>query len=206
MAMMVDSERQCLQEAFGCVSKAPAVWTWTWTWGLLRGEVCQVVVRARVCAGTLGDVSTGCCLTPNHWGVCVRACVCAYSCLCLPIRNRLLWLPHCEEGRKGEEGWLAFAQQTRSFLRVRAVYVRGMGVGRTGHRNTKKVKVSVRPPNPPYSVLFVTNQCFTCTASLALCVCVYTHNLTNIGFCVCIGVYVCTIAVMGLGVWRSGRS
>lgn len=68
----------------------------------------------------------------------------AYSRLCLPIRNRLLWLPHCAEGRTGEEGWLAFAQQTRSFLRSSVCSVRacwGLGAGRAAHVKTVDVSV-----------------------------------------------------------------
>lgn len=38
MATMVDSESQCLQEAFGCVFKALAVCMWRWgPWGGLPG-------------------------------------------------------------------------------------------------------------------------------------------------------------------------
>ena len=110
----------------------------------------------------------------------------AYSCLCLPIRNRLLWLPHCAEGRKGEEGWLAFAQQTRSFLRSSVCSVRvWRGVEENSTRGQSKF---LFPPLNSDSVrkTIFSSFCYTLTlrahcpprlvcVCVCVCVCVRAH-------------------------------
>ena len=140
----------------------------------------------------------------------------AYSCLCLPIRNRLLWLPHCAEGRKGEEGWLAFAQQTRSFLRSSVCSVRAWrGVEENSTRGQSKF---LFPPLNSDSVrkTIFSSFCYTLTLRAhcpprLVCVCVctrmhpHTHNVASVNLCVCIRGCVCTVVVMGPCVGGSGR-
>ena len=148
--------------------------------------------------------------------------VCAYSCLCLPIRNRLLWLPHCERGVRGrKDGLLLPSRPEASSECVQCTCI----LGEWGEQDTymKTVEMSVLPYPYPTSALFCQGETIFSSfchkpmlhihhlpASLGcvcVCVCVCTqtekHRLLCVYFRVC--GCVCTTAVMGPRVGCSGR-
>lgn len=150
------------------------------------GEVCQVVVRGHVGAGTPGKVSTGCCLTLNRWCVCEHVCVRTHACV-YPSGTDCSGFPTVRRGGRGrKDGLLLPSSPEASSECAQCTCVLG-GLGRTGYRYMKTVEVSVRPPPSIFSSFrYKPMLPVHCLPSPRVCVCVRTHNLTNIGFCVCV--------------------
>lgn len=147
MAVMVHSECQSLQEVPGCVSKALAVCMWKWRlWGALL-----VVATAQVCATTPGEVSTGCCVTLNHWCVCEHVCTRTHACV-YPSGTDCSGFPTVRRGgRRGKDGLLVPSRPEAS-SEVCTVCMLVRGAGRTGHLHEDSRKF-LSPHTPSFGTV-----------------------------------------------------